>query len=161
MSWLDYLTIGGTIVTVYGTFLALRSEKRAKNSAQIAEDAKKEIIKHKSTTTFSEILYKTKRVQQTFGKYTISNTNSLVGFDIKEDVEILQSYIFDFNENRYLINEKTEIDGKRIYTDLNKLQESFINCLDTDRKKYAKQIRIILDDIVMTIKNTIDKRIEE
>lgn len=161
MSWLDYLSIGGTIVTIYGAYLAIKAEKNAKNSARIAEDARKEIIKHKSTTTLSEILFKTKRVQLTFGKYTISNANSLVGVEIKEDVEILQSYIFDFNENRHLINEKTEIDGNRIYSDLNKLQENFINCSDTDRKKYAKQIRIILDDIIMIVKNTIDKRTDE
>lgn len=161
MGWLDYLTIGGAIITVYSAYLAVKAERSAKTSAQIAENAKEQIIKQKSTTTLSEILFKTKRVQQTFGKYTITNSNSLVGVDIHEDVEILQEYIFDFNENRHLINDKTEIDGNRTYTDLNNLQENFVNCSQADKKTFAKQIRIILDDIVMSIKNTIDKRTEE
>lgn len=161
MNWLDIVTICGTVISVFSAYLAIKAEKNAKNSAQIAEEAKKELIKQKSTTTLSEILYKTKRVQAIFGKYTISSVKSLQGVDIKEDVELLQSYIFDFNENRHLINEKTEVEGNRVYKELNDLQEKFINCVEKEKKIFGKQIRIILDDIVMSIKNTIDKRTEE
>ena len=158
------VTIGvlGAIASIYGACLSVKAKNEAKSSAELAEAAKNQVIKKQSTTHLAEILYQAKRVQQNFGKYSITQDKSLIGAEFEKDAEVLQSYIFLFNENRALIESSTEIETISTYKTLNELLESFTkNRAADDKKSFGKQIRLAVDDIIFKLKKVIDDRNSE
>lgn len=119
-------------------------------------------IKKQTTTHLAEILYQAKRVQQAFGKYSITQDKSLIGAEFEKDAETVQSYIFTFNEHRALIEESTEVETESTYQTLNELLDNFTtHRAADDKKKYGKQIRLAIDDIIFKLKKVIDDRNSE
>ncbi|SOU87116.1 hypothetical protein [Tenacibaculum dicentrarchi] len=151
----------GSIASLYGAYLSIEAKNKSKASATIAEKAKNEVLKKQKTTYLANILFEAKRVQQAFGKYSIAQSNrSLVGVEFSKDSESLQSFIFNFNENRATIEDTTEIETNLAYTELNKLLSDFSSANNTNKIDFGKQIRFNIDDIIFKIKRTIDNRNE-
>ncbi len=158
------ITIGvlGSFASIYGAYLSIKAKNEARTSAELAESAKNQVLKKQTTTHLAEILYQTKRVQQSFGKYSITQNKSLIGAEFEKDAEILQAYIFVFNENRALIENSTEIETESTYKTLNESLDNFTNHRPADDKKnYGKQIRLAVDDIIFKLKKVIDDRNNE
>lgn len=160
MDAITIIGIIGAIASIYGAYIAIQAKNNAKSSADIAETAKNKIINKQKTTEIGEILYHSKRVQQTFGKYSIAQSNkSLAGVEFKNDAVVLQDYIFSFNENRGILEDHSSIDTNGTYQELNRLLDKFSNATSADEKKdYGKQIRLITDDIIFKLRKVIDKR---
>lgn len=152
----------GSIASIIGAFLSIRAKKSSENSAKIAENAKNEILKKQKTTDLGSILFEAKRVQQVFGKYSITQSNrSLVGVEFSEDAKNLQKFIFNFNESRAIIEDNTDIETERIYRKLDDLLSEFSVSNISDKVKNGKQIRFIVDDIIFKMKRVIDNRNED
>ncbi|KAA3437920.1 hypothetical protein [Rufibacter hautae] len=153
----------GTVVSVFSAYLSIKAEKKAKSSATIAENAKNSVLKKQKTTSLAQIFHDSKRLQQVFGKYSIAQSNgSLKGVEFEKDGELLQNYIFSFNENRTLLQETTEIETQAVYDELNILLNRFTNSRTVNEKKDSgKQIRISIDDIIFKLKKVIDNRNSE
>lgn len=157
-------TIGiiGTVASIYGAYLSIKSMKAAKSSAEVAESAKNQVLKKQKTTNLSEILFEAKRVQKTFGKYSITQSKSLIGAEFEKDAEVLQTFIFSFNENRALLETSTEIETNSAYKTLNEQLDNFTrNKTIDDKKSFGKQIRLAIDDIIFKLKKVIDDRNSE
>ena len=149
----------GSFASFYGAYLSVKAKNQAQSSADLAESAKNQVLRKQTTTQLSEILYQSKRVQQTFGKYSITQNKSLIGAEFEKDAEILQSHIFLFNENRAQIESSTEIETESTYKTLNELLDNFTKHRSIDDKKnYGKQIRLAIDDIIFKLKKVIDDR---
>src|SRR5690554_7333166 len=73
------VTIGvlGSFASIYGAYLSIKAKNEARTSAELAESAKNQVLKKQTTTHLAEILYQAKRVQQSFGKYSITQNKSL------------------------------------------------------------------------------------
>lgn len=158
------VTIGvlGSIASIYGAYLSIKAKNEARTSAELAESAKNQVLKKQTTTHLAEILYQAKRVQQSFGKYSITQNKSLIGAEFEKDAEVLQAYIFVFNENRALIENSTEIETESTYKTLNESLDNFTkNRAADDKKNYGKQIRLAVDDIIFKLKKVIDDRNSE
>lgn len=153
----------GSLASIFGAYLAIKAKNEAATSAQLAESAKNEVIKKQKTTSLTEILYEAKRVQQTFGKYAIAQTNkSLTGVLFEKDSESLQNLIFNFNENRELIEQTTDLETEATYNSLNQLLSNFSGArAANDKKDFGKQIRLMVDDIIFKMRKSIDNRNEE
>lgn len=149
----------GSFASFYGAYLSIKAEKKAQTSAQVAETAKNQILKKQTTTHLAEILYQAKRVQQDFGKYSITQDKSLIGAEFEKDAKILQSFIFLFNENRALIESSTEVETASPYKTLNELLHKFTrNRVAEEKKSLGKQIRLAIDDIIFKLKKVIEDR---
>lgn len=160
--YFNIISVFGTIASILGAILSIKAENKARNSAQIAESAKNQILKKQGTTHLVEILHQTKRIQQIFGKYAITQNESLAGIKTEEDANFLQDYIFFFNENRALIEESTKMEVKSIYESLDEGLDNFTkSSMIIDKKTYGKQIRLICDDIIFKLKKIIDSRNNE
>jgi hypothetical protein len=153
------ITVVGSIASLYGAHLSKNSEKNAKSAAEKAENVKDQIIQKQNTTAIANLLYEAKRTQKVFGKYSIAQTNrSLTGVDFNKDSENLQNFVFQFNENRSLLNENTEIETEPTYTQLNDLLVSFSGVRsNADKKENGNQIRLLIDDIIFKMRKCIDK----
>lgn len=153
----------GSIASIYGAFLAIKAKNEAVSSAEIAESAKNEVLKKQKTTSLTGIMYEAKKSQQVFGKYSIAQTNkSLTGVRFEKDSESLQNFIFQFNENREMIEQNTDLETKATYESLNTLLTDFSDAKAIgDKKDYGKQIRLIIDDIIFKMRKSIDNRNEE
>ena len=153
----------GSFASIFGAIVAIRAKNEAKSSAEIAESAKNEVLKKQKTTSLANLLFEAKKSQQTFGKYSIAQSNkSLIGVEFDKDSEALQNFIFNFNENRAVIEQTTEIETDATYTELNRLLTDFSAARATgDKKDLGKQIRLSLDDIIFKMKKSIDNRNEE
>ena len=160
---MDALTIIGTVASFFGAYLAIRAERKAKKSAELAETAKNQILKKQKTTNLAEILFQSKSIQQVFGKYSIAQSNrSLSGVEFEKDSEALQTYIFGFNESRQLIEETSDINTVATYKELNDLHIKFSESkTNGDKKDFGKQIRLVIDDIIFKIRKEIDERNSE
>ena len=149
----------GSLASIYGAYLSIRAKNKAQNSAEIAESAKNQILQKQTTTQLSGVLYETKTLQQAFGKYSITQDEGLTGVNFQKDSQVLQSYIFLFNENRAKIESSTEMDTENIYNSLNDLLENFTKQeFSTEKKKYGTQIRLMADDIIFKLRKTVDER---
>lgn len=152
----------GSLASLYGAYISIQAKKEAKSSAELAESAKNQILRKQKTTNLAEILFDAKRVQQSFGKYSITQNKSLIGAEFEKDAVALQSYIFVFNENRALLENSTEIETESTYRTLNELLESFTKHKTLEEKKnFGKQIRLSIDDIIFKLKKVIDNRNSE
>lgn len=153
----------GSIASIYGAYIAIKAKNEAVSSAEIAESAKNEVLKKQKTTSLTGIMYEAKRAQQVFGKYSIAQSNSsLVGVKFEKDSESLQNFIFQFNENREMIEQNTDLETEATYKSLNELLTNFSDVKATrDKKDYGKQIRLIIDDIIFKMRKSIDSRNEE
>ena len=152
----------GTIASIIGAYISIQAKKEAKSSAAIAVLAKNQVLKKQKTTNLGEILFEAKRVQQSFGKYSITQNKSLIGAEFEKDAEVLQTYIFTFNEHRALLDDSTEIETESTYKTLNELLDSFMkNKVADDKKTFGKQIRLAIDDIIFKLKKVIDNRNNE
>lgn len=152
----------GSFASIIGAVLAIKAKNEAQSSAELAESAKNQVIKKQATTQLAEILYLAKRVQQSFAKYAITQDKSLIGAEFEKDAETLQSFIFQFNENRALIEGSTEIETEGAYRTLNELLDNFtIHRAAADKKNYGKQIRLAVDDIIFKLRKIIDDRNSE
>ena len=67
----------GSLASFYGAYLSIQAKIEAKTSADQAEAAKNQVIKKQKTTHLAELLYQAKRVQQSFGKYSITQNKGL------------------------------------------------------------------------------------
>lgn len=149
----------GSFASMYGAYLSIKAKNEARTSAIAAETAKNQVLKKQVTTHLVELLHQAKRVQQTFGKYSITQNKSLVGAEFEKDAEILQAYIFTFNENRGLIQSSTEIETESTYKTLNDSLHSFTTHRATeDKKTFGKQIRLAIDDVIFKLRKVIDER---
>ena len=152
----------GSLASFYGAHLSIQAKNEAKTSAKQAVFAKDQVLKKQTTTHLAELFYQAKRVQQNFGKYSITQNKGLIGTEFQKDAEVLQSYIFLFNENRALITNSTDIETESTYKVLNELLEDFTNHKAVeDRKNFGKQIRLAIDDIIFKLKKVIDNRNNE
>ncbi|MCG8734761.1 hypothetical protein [Tenacibaculum finnmarkense] len=153
----------GSIASIYGAFLAIKAKNEAVSSAKIAESAKNEVLKKQKTTSLTGIMYEAKKSQQIFGKYSIAQSNkSLTGVRFEKDSESLQNFIFQFNENREMIEQNTDLETQATYESLNTLLTDFSDAKAIgDKKDYGKQIRLIIDDIIFKMRKSIDNRNEE
>jgi hypothetical protein len=152
----------GSLASFYGAYLSIQAKNEAKTSAEQAESAKNQVIKKQTTTHLAELLYQAKRVQQSFGKYSITQNKGLIGAEFEKDAEVLQTYIFLFNDNRALVGNSTDIETESTYTTLNELLENFTKHKATeDKKNFGKQIRLAVDDIIFKLKKVIDDRNSE
>ncbi len=152
----------GSIASIYGAVLAIKAKNEAFSSAQLAKKAKNEVLKKQKTTSLAGIMFEAKKTQQIFGKYSIAPSNkSLAGVQFDKDSENLQNFIFNFNENREMIEQTTELETESIYNNLNKLLSNFSESKAmNDRKDFGKQIRLIIDDIIFKMRKSIDNRNE-
>lgn len=151
----------GSIASIYGAILSINAKNKSENFATKAEQAKNSILKKQKTTNLGNILFEAKRVQQTFGKYSIAQSNkSLAGVEFNKDAENLQDFIFNFNENRAVIEQTTDIETETTYTELNNLLTSFSGARNTGKISFGKQIRLSVDDIIFKMKRSIDNRNE-
>ena len=154
--------IVGSVASIYGAYLAIKAKNKAKISAELAENAKNQVIKKQSTTHLVEIFYQAKRVQQNYAKYSITQDKGLIGAEFEKDAEVLQAFIFLFNEKRALIEGSTDIKTGITYMTLNKLLDNFSNHEVVDEKKsFGKQIRHAVDDIIFKLRKVIDDRNSE
>lgn len=152
----------GSIASFYGAYLSVQAKNEAKTSAEQAESAKNQVLKKQSTTHLAELMYQAKRVQQSFGKYSIAQNKSLIGAEFEKDAEVLQTYIFLFNDNRALIENSSDIETESTYKTLNELLENYTSHKATeDKKNFGKQIRLAIDDIIFKLKKIIDERNSE
>lgn len=153
----------GSLASIFGAYLAIKAKNDAASSAQQAESAKNEVLKKQKTTSLTGILFEAKKTQQIFGKYSIAQSNkSLVGVQFGKDSESLQNFIFQFNENREMIEQTTELETEATYNSLNQLLSDFSDAKPTnDKKDFGKQIRLIIDDIIFKMRKSIDNRNEE
>ena len=152
----------GSFASIYGAYVSIKAKNEAQTSAKLAESAKNQVLKKQTTTHLAEILYQAKRVQQSFGKYSITQNKSLIGAEFEKDAEILQAYIFLFNENRALIEKSTEIETESTYKTLNESLDNFAkHRAAEDKKNFGKQIRLAIDDIIFKLKKVIDNRNSE
>ena len=153
----------GSIASIFGAILAIKAKNEAATSAEQAEFAKNQVIKKQKTTSLANLLFEAKKVQQTFGKYSIAQSNkSLVGVEFEKDSENLQNFIFNFNENRAVIEQTTELETDATYDELNKLLTDFSGSRASgDKKDFGKQIRLALDNIIFKMRKSIDDRNEE
>jgi hypothetical protein len=153
----------GALASFIGAYFSIRAENKAKSAAVRAESARDSIIRKQETTDLAGILFEAKKVQQVFGKYSIaSNNRSLTGVEFEKDAGALQSFIFNFNENRSTISLSSDIDTQIAYNDLNTLLDDFTRSRSiTDKKYTGKQIRISLDDIIFKMRKVIDNRNSE
>lgn len=162
MTTSEIISILGSLASFYGAYLSIRSKNEAKTSAVQAESAKNQVIKKQTTTHLAEILYQAKRVQQSFGKYSITQNKGLIGAEFEKDAEVLQTYIFLFNDNRTLVSNSTDIETETTYITLNELLEKFTkHKAAEDKKNFGKQIRLAVDDIIFKLKKVIDVRNSE
>jgi len=152
--------VAGSAASIIGAILSLQAAKKAKSAAEQAESAKNLIIRKQKTTNLAEILFEAKRVQKIFGKYSTAQSNrSLAGVEFAKDSETLQDYVFNFNENRQLIEETTDIETQAVYDELNKLMKSFSEAKAVgDKKEFGNQVRLAIDDIIFKIRKEIDYR---
>jgi hypothetical protein len=154
--------VSGAFASIIGATLSIRAKKSAEKSAEQAESAKNLVLRKQTTTHLAEILFQSKIVQQSFGKYTITQSQSLIGAKFENDAEVLQSFIFVFNEHRALIEDSTEIQTEITYKSLNELLDEFMRNRGIEKKKtYGKQIRLAIDDIIFKMKKVIDNRNKE
>jgi lipopolysaccharide export LptBFGC system permease protein LptF len=153
----------GSLASIYGAYLAINAKNEAVSSAAIAESAKNEVLKKQKTTSLIGIMFEAKRTQQIFGKYAIAQSNkSLAGVQFDKDSENLQDFIFQFNENREMIEQNTELETEATYKSLNQLLSDFSDAKSAgDKKDYGKQIRLMIDDIIFKMRKSIDNRNEE
>jgi hypothetical protein len=152
----------GSLASFYGAYLSIQAKNEAKTSAEKAEFAKDQVLKKQATTHLGELFYQAKRVQQSFGKYSITQNKGLIGTEFEKDAEVLQAYIFLFNENRALIQTSTDIETQSTYKTLNDLLDDFTkHKAADDRKGFGKQIRLAIDDIIFKLKKVIDDRNSE
>lgn len=153
----------GSLASIYGAYLAIKAKNEAVTSATIAESAKNEVLKKQKTTSLAGIMFEAKRTQQIFGKYSIAQSNkSLVGVKFDKDSENLQNFIFQFNENREMIEQNTELGTEAIYNSLNQLLSKFSDAKAArDKKDHGKQIRLMIDDIIFKMRKSIDNRNEK
>lgn len=152
----------GSIASIYGAYLSIKAKNEAKDSAELAEAAKNQVLKKQTTTHLVEILSEAKRAQLTFGKYSITQNKSLIGAEFEKDAKIIQSFTFTFNEHRALLEESTEIETESTYKTLNELLDEFMtHRAADDKKKFGKQIRLAIDDIIFKLKKVIDDRNNE
>ena len=152
----------GSIASIYGAYLAINAKNEAVSSAKIAESAKNEVLKKQKTTFLSGILFEAKKTQEIFGKYLIAQSNkSLAGVKFEKDSENLQKFIFDFNENREMIEQTTELETEITYNNLNQLLSDFCEAnAMADKKNFGKQINFVIGDIIFKMKKSIDNRNE-
>ena len=67
-----------------------------------------------------------------------------------------------FNENREMIEQTTELETEATYISLNQLLTDFTDAKATsDKKDFGKQIRLMIDDIIFKMRKSIDNRNEE
>ena len=164
MNWIwTTVSIVGSIASIFGAIYALRSEKKAKESAELAESAKNQVITQKKTTALVEILFQSKRIQKVFVKYSTAQTQAILrGSDFNEDAKLLREFISKINENRNLIKENSEIDSDKYYKEINDLLDKY--CEDKTIKNKQKQGKLIIlkiDDIIYKLKKTVDNRNEK
>jgi hypothetical protein len=147
----------GSIASIYGAYLSIQAKKEAKNSADIAEQAKTsaenardQVIHKQQTTSLVTVLNESKRVQKVFFKYSrAQNTRSFDGADFDKDAIEFQSIITIFNESRGIIEEETDLEANTVYNELNDLLNNFTtSTAKNDKKIYGHQIRLKLDDII-------------
>lgn len=167
MKILDIISIIGTLVTIYGAYLAIEAKKSAKKSELKALEAKtqaeqaRDLVIHKQqTTSLVTLLNETKRVQKVFFKYSNLNINrSIEGIDFNKDAEELQNIITVFNESRGIIDDQTELESQKTYNNLNELHNKFCAATNkTARKESGHQIRLDLDDIIFKVQKVIENR---
>lgn len=157
-----YISVLGALASFYGAYISINAKNQAKSAAEQAEFVKNQVLKGQKTTKLAEILYQAKKIQQVFGKYAITQNKSLIGAEFKKDAEALQAYIFIFNENRALVEDTTEIETESTYKTLNDLLEEFtIHRAANDKKRFGKQIRLTIDDIIFKLKKIIENRNSE
>ncbi|MBU2997341.1 hypothetical protein KO500_12915 [Cellulophaga baltica] len=162
MIW-TIISVIGSIASIFGAIYAIKSEKKARASAELAEDAKNQVLSKKRTTDLVEILHDSKRIQKVFVKYSTAQTQSILkGSDFNEDARLLRDFISKINENRTLIKENSEVDSDRYYNDISKLLDSY--CADNtikNKQEQGKLIIIKLDDMIYKLRKSIDSRNEK
>lgn len=147
------------LASFYGAYLSFKSMNQAKTSAQQAESARDQIINHQTTTEFAHLLFQARTVQQTFGKYSISQPLSLAGVNFEKDGEILNNFIYTFNEMRSKLVTVTTIKTDDVYHSLNLLQSQFTAGMNaTEKSLPGIEIRLIIDDIISKMREVIDSR---
>lgn len=153
----------GSFASIFGAIYAIKAKNEAVASAELAESAKNEVLKKQKTTSLTGILFEAKKTQQIFGKYAIAQSNkSLAGVQFGKDSENLQNFIFNFSENRELIEQTTELETEATYDNINQLLSDFSDARAlSDKKDVGKQIRLLVDDIIFKIRKSIDNRNEE
>jgi len=153
----------GSIASIIGAILAIKAKNEAVSSAELAESAKNEVLKKQKTTSLAGVMFEAKKTQQIFGKYSIAQSNkSLAGVQFGKDSENLQNFIFNFNENREMIEQTTELETEATYKSLNQLLSDFSEAKAmNDKKGFGKQIRFMIDDIIFKMKKSIDNRNEK
>jgi len=134
MNWIwTTISVIGSIASIFGAFYAINAEKKARKSAELAEDAKNKVLAKKKTTDLVEILYESKRIQKVFVKYSTAQTQTILkGSDFNEDAKFLREFISKINENRTLINDNSEINADKYYKESNELLENY--CSDNTIK---------------------------
>ena len=153
----------GSFASIFGAYYAIKAKNEAVTYAELAESAKNEVLKKQKTTSLTGILFEAKKTQQIFGKFAISQSNkSLAGAQFGKDSENLQNFIFNFSENREMIEQTTELETEATYNNLNKLLSEFSDARAlNDKKNIGKQIRLMIDDIIFKMRKSIDNRNEE
>jgi len=152
----------GSLASIYGAYLAIKAKNEAVSSAKIAESAKNEVLKKQKTTSLTGILFEAKKTQEVFGKYLIAQNNkSLTGVKFEKDSENLQKFIFNFNENREMVEQTTDLEAETTYNNMNQLLSDFseANAM-ADKKNFGKQINFVIGDIIFKMRKSIDNRNE-
>ncbi len=155
-----FMIIGvlGSIASIAGAILSIKAENNAKTAAQQAEQARDSIVERQATSELTEILASARTTQKVFGKYSISDSKSLAGTDQNKDSVEFQDFIFRFNENRFIIEENSDIDADSVYQELNDLLREFSSSRAIrDKKESGSKIRLILDDIIFKLKKNINE----
>ncbi len=157
---INSIGILGTIASLVGAYLSIRSEKKARNSATLAEKARDQVIHKQQTTSLVTVLNESKRVQKIFFKYSLApnDRQSVLGVDFDKDANELQVIITLFNESRGIITSGTELDADSVYHELNTLLKGFTNADDSQLKTHGHRIRLKLDDIIYKIQKSVDDR---
>lgn len=150
----------GSIASIWGAYEAIQARRKAITAAQRAEAARDSILSKQKTTDLSEILFEAGNSRQIFAKYNIPKSGrGLTGINFSDDVQSFQNFIFQFNDNKLIIEQIEGFDSELTYKEMNRLLGNFSNSKTNDEKRdVAIQIRVLLDDIIFKLKNAIDER---
>ncbi len=159
-SIIKYIGVIGGIASIIGAIISVVQSKKAKSSAQIAENAKSNLLNRQNTSDLSILFNQAKRIQKNFTKYKLALVNRpLDGVNFDNDSNEFQEFILEFNEKKSVLELIGSFKFIAYHTKMNKLLDEFTEANDIDEKRsIGKNIVSSLNIIISSLNEEINKK---
>ncbi len=153
------VTIIGTIASLFGAYIAFNEAKKAKSSAEKAEEMRNAIATEQRKISLSELLTETKKIMTVTIKMATSANpeKKLSGLNYQKSIDQVRKYIDVLKENSHYISYEKRKEVEQEYTTIEtKLVELAKETNQIKKYEIGDDIHKSMGELVKIIKPELD-----